>query len=151
MFSIPTHSPLCNLFLSPLIEQNNNILSLSSTVIGSLTLPRCPKSLYLSALLEKSKTPSALWVCACPLSFFKTLCFPLCGRETKGDSEQWPWLRSGQLLYMCASACFQSVCPWVCVTTRRWWQLKRNWAAQRSVPSWCPCHFMALFPSLNLP
>ena len=80
MFSIPTHSPLCNLFLSPLIEQNNNILSLSSTVIGSLTLPRCPKSLYLSALLEKSKTPSALWVCAC---LFLRLCVSLCvaGRQ----------------------------------------------------------------------
>ena len=116
------------------------------------------QSLCLHALPDKSKTPSPLWVCACPfLRVYVSLCAVWWQWVTVSNG---PDLEVGMhLLCMCLCVCVGArqivlcacVCVCVCAFVLWWWQLRGNWEVQCSVPSWCPCHFLALFPSLNFP
>lgn len=83
------------------------------------------------ALPGKSKTTSTLWVCVCvytPASWCLSLL--VCAGVTKGDSEQWSWLKSGPaaVVYVLLGLCrwlvdwFFWVC--MCVFTLWWWQLR---------------------------
>lgn len=153
-------SSLCllPLSLSRIQQHTPSFLSTVTASFHSSFVVSC-QSLRLHASPDKSKTPFRLRVCA-PVGFlrgpalFLRVAWRQKERKKKGDSEQWSWLRSGYCsccvcvcVCMCAS---QSSCG-VCVTTLWWWQLRSNWEVQRSVPSWCPCHFVVLFPSLNFP
>lgn len=102
---------------------------------------------------QKQDTFTTMRVCLCP---FPSVCASLCVAEwQKVTVSNGPDLKVGVLACRCVLGLGRLVCVfvWVCVYvfTQWWWQLRGNWDVQNSVPSWCPCHFLALFPSLNFP
>ena len=80
-------------------------------VIASLIQPPC-QSLY--ALLGKTRHFSTMRDCT---SIVKGLCLPVCGWQTKSDSEEWSRLRSGHEAGVCVCVC---VCVCVFVTKVGW-------------------------------
>lgn len=136
---------------SPLIElatTPHTFPSLNCHRIFSFILRVSCQSLCLHALLDKSKTPSRLRVCV-PVCFLRGL---RCSCVWRGDKKK-VTASSGpdSEVGIAAGVCVRQSLSGACVTTLWWWQLRSNWKVQCFVPSWCPCHFVVLFPSLNFP
>lgn len=134
---------------SPFIELDttpHTFPSLNCHRIFSFILRVSCQSLCLHALLDKSKTPSRLRVCV-PVCFLRGL---RCSCVWRGDKKKVTASNGPDSeVGIAAGVCVRQSLSRACVTTLWWWQLRSNWKVQRSVPSWCPCHFVVLFPSLN--
>lgn len=76
-----------------------------------------------------------------------SVCLCVAGKQ-KVTVRNGPDLEVG-MKQLCVCAFVFCVCVCGFVAKVGWWQLRRNGEVQLSVPSWCPCHFMALFLSLN--